>query len=166
MTDLLWDEVKEFFDPDLMGALPDLLVPGASVEDWQAVLDLIDERGWKHQYFDGQAVVPVPRAETVLSRASDTASPDLRVWFAADALAIFRFHSTDEIDFDVDLRELQGQDRLDLFCEFLSAIGRQVAKPVLMSSEGGDGHHPLLGFDVQSDRVVLLAEPFENTVTT
>ncbi|GAA4702835.1 hypothetical protein APR04_000431 [Promicromonospora umidemergens] len=86
MADLLWDGVKEFFDPDLMGALPDLLVPGASVEDW--------------------------------------------------------------------------------FCAFLSAIGRQVAKPVLMSSEGGDGHHPLLGFDVESDRVVLLAEPFENTVRT
>jgi hypothetical protein len=166
VADLLWDEVKEFFDPDLMGALPDLLVPGASVDDWQAVLDLVDERGWKHQYCDGQAVVPVPRAETVLSRASDAASPDLRVWFAADALAIFRFHSADEIDFDVDLRELQGQDRLDLLCEFLSAIGRQVAKPVLMSSEGGDGHDPLLGFDVESDRVVLWAEPLEDTVGT
>ncbi|MFJ3407747.1 hypothetical protein [Promicromonospora sp. NPDC090134] len=81
-------------------------------------------------------------------------------------MAIFRFHSADEIDFDVDLRELQGQDRLDLFCEFLSAIGRQVAKPVLMSSEGGDGHHPLLGFDVESDRVVLLAKPFGNTVSS
>lgn len=54
----------------------------------------------------------------------------------------------------------------DLFCEFLSAIGRQVARPVLMIPEGGDGHHPLLGFDVESDRVVLLAEPFENTVRT
>lgn len=166
MADLLWDEVKEFFDSDLMGTLPDLLVPGTSVEDWQAVLDLIDERGWKHQYFDGQSIVPVPGAGTVLSRASDAASPELRVWFAADALAIFRFLSTDEIDFDVDLRELQGQDRLDLFCEFLSAIGRQVAKPVLMSSEGGSGHHPVLGFSVESDRVVLLAEPFENTVRT
>lgn len=166
MDDLLWDEVQVYFDPDLMGALPDLLVPGASIDDWQAVLDLIDERGWQHQYSDGQAVAPVPRAETVLSRAPDAASPDLRVWFAADALAIFRFHSADEIDFDVDLREFQGQDRFDLFCEFLCAIGRQVAKPVLMSSEGGDGHHPLLGFDVECDRVVLLAEPFENTVRT
>lgn len=34
MADLLRDDVKSFFDPDLMGALPDVVVPGTSVEDW------------------------------------------------------------------------------------------------------------------------------------
>ncbi|MGC0398713.1 hypothetical protein RKD27_001357 [Streptomyces sp. SAI-126] len=33
MPDLLWDDVKSFFDPDLMGALPDLRVPGISPAD-------------------------------------------------------------------------------------------------------------------------------------
>jgi len=41
MPDLRWDEVREFFDPDLMGALPDLFVPDSTVQDWQAVLDLV-----------------------------------------------------------------------------------------------------------------------------
>jgi hypothetical protein len=59
--------------------------------------------------------------------------------------------------FDVDLRELQGQERLDAFCDFLRAIGRRLGKPVLMDPEGGYGH-PVLGFDVEADRVVLLAE--------
>ncbi|MFJ9713471.1 hypothetical protein [Streptomyces sp. NPDC101234] len=45
MADLLWDDVKCFFDPDLVGSLPDVRVPGASVEDWQAVLDLVAEKG-------------------------------------------------------------------------------------------------------------------------
>ncbi|MFD7442967.1 hypothetical protein [Streptomyces sp. NPDC059909] len=160
MTDLLWDDVRGFFDPDLMGALPDVLVPGASVEDWQAVLDLVDVSGWKHQYSEGESVLPVPRAETVLSRPADAECPQLRVWLAADVLVIFRFYSSDEIDFDVDLRELQGQERLDLFCGFLTAIGRRLGKPVLMDAEGGDGNHPVLGFEVESDRVVMLAEPF------
>lgn len=160
VADLLWDEVRGFFDPDLMGALPDVLVPGASVEDWQAVLDLIDERGWKHQYSEGESVLPVPRAETALSRPAEADCPQLRVWLADDALAIFRFYSADEIDFDVDLRELQGQERLDLFCGFLTAIGQRLAKPVLMDAEGGDGSHPVLGFEVESDRVVLFALPF------
>ncbi|ABW09907.1 hypothetical protein Franean1_0442 [Parafrankia sp. EAN1pec] len=31
---LFWDEVQDLFDPDLMGALPDLFVPDASVADW------------------------------------------------------------------------------------------------------------------------------------
>jgi hypothetical protein len=49
MSDLLWDEVKNFFDPDLMGALPDVLVPNTSVEDWQALFGLIQARNWQWQ---------------------------------------------------------------------------------------------------------------------
>ncbi|WP_351227198.1 hypothetical protein [Streptomyces sp. NPDC002133] len=160
MADLLWGDVRGFFDPDLMGALPDVLVPGASVEDWQAVLDVVDVSGWKCQYSEGESVLPIPRAGAVLSRQADAECPQLRVWLTPEVLVIFRFYSADEIDFDVDLRELQGQERLDLFCGFLTAIGRRFGKPVLMDAEGGDGSHPVLGFEVESDRVVLLAEPF------
>ncbi|MEV6537206.1 hypothetical protein AB0M86_48045 [Streptomyces sp. NPDC051639] len=158
MADLLWDDVSCFFDQGLMGPLPDLRVADASVEDWQAVLDLVEEKGWRCQYSEGETVLPVPRAEAVLSRPADAECPELRVWPAADVLAIFRFHAVDEIDFDVDLRELQGQERLDVFCGFLREIGRRLGKPVLMDPEGGHGH-PVLGFDVEVDRVVLLAEP-------
>lgn len=72
-------------------------------------------------------------------------------------LAIFRFHADDEVDFDVDLRELQGQDRLDVFCGFLREIGRRLGKPVLMDPEGDYGQ-PVIGFDVEADRVVFLAD--------
>lgn len=72
-------------------------------------------------------------------------------------LAIFRFHDPGEIDFDVDLRELQGQERLDMLCGFLAAIGRGLGKPVLMDPEGDHGH-PVLGFDVRTGGVVRLAE--------
>ncbi|WP_031487691.1 hypothetical protein [Streptomyces bicolor] len=158
MADLLWDDVRCFFDPDSMGSLPDVRVPGASVEDWQAVLDLVAEKGWKCRYSEGEAVLPVPRAEPVLARPADAECPNLRVWPTADVVAIFRFHADDEIDFDVDLRELQGQERLDVFCGFLREIGRRLGKPVLMDPEGAHGH-PVLGYDTEADRVVLLAEP-------
>lgn len=158
VSDLLWDDVKCFFDLDLMGSLPDVRVPSASVEDWQAVLDLVAGEGWKYQYSEGEAVLPVPRAEDVLSRPADAECPDLRVWPTADVLAIFRFHADDEVDFYIDVRELQGQERLDVFCDFLREIGRRLGKPVLMDAEGDYGH-PVLGFDVDADRVVLLADP-------
>ncbi|ELP67136.1 hypothetical protein STRTUCAR8_04120 [Streptomyces turgidiscabies Car8] len=86
--------------------------------------------------------------------------PDLRVWPAPDVLVIFRLESADEIGCDVDLRELQGQERLDLLCGFLRAIGRRLGKPVVLTPEGDRRQsRPVLGFDVASDRVVLLAEP-------
>ncbi|MER6377782.1 hypothetical protein ABT255_58350 [Streptomyces mirabilis] len=58
MSELLWDDVAYLFDPDLMGSLPDVRVPDTSMEDWQAVLDLIGESGWKCQYSEGDAVLP------------------------------------------------------------------------------------------------------------
>ncbi|MFJ1753419.1 hypothetical protein [Kitasatospora sp. NPDC088134] len=158
MADLLWDDVRCFFDPDLMGSLPDVRVPDCSVEDWQAVLDLVEARGWKHQFSEGETVLPMPRAESVLSRPAGAECPNLRVWPDAEMLAIFRFFDHEVIDFDVDLRELQGQERLDVFCGFLREIGRCLGKPVLMDPETDYGH-PVLAFDVESDRVVLLAEP-------
>lgn len=158
VADLLWDDVKCFFDPDLMGSLPDMRIPDASMQDWQAVLDLVAEKGWKCQYSEGETVLPVPRAEAVLARPADAECPNLRVWPTADVLAIFRFYADDEVDFDVDLRQLQGQDRRDVFCGFLREIGRRLDKPVLMDPEGHYGH-PVLGFDVEADRVVFLADP-------
>lgn len=106
-----------------MGSLPDVRVPDCSVEDWQAVLDLVGARSWKRQYSEGEMVLLVPRAETVLARPADAECPNLRVWPAAEVLAIFRFLDDEVIDFDVDLRELQGQERLDVFCGFLREIG-------------------------------------------
>lgn len=158
MADLLWDDVSAFFDPDSMGSLPDVRVPDVSVEGWPAVLDLVAETGWKCQYSEGETVLPVPRAEVVLSRPVDAECPNLRVWPTADVLAIFRFLDDEVVDFDVDLRELQGQERLDVLCGFLGEIGRRLGRPVLMEGEGAYGH-PILGFDVESDRVVLLMEP-------
>ncbi|MBF8189691.1 hypothetical protein ITP53_28955 [Nonomuraea sp. K274] len=161
MSELVWDEVRSFFDPDLMGTLPDVWVTDTSAEDWQMVLDLIEAHGWRSEYHEGDVVMPLPRAEQVLSRPVDAECPNLRVWPAPDVLAIFRFLSDDAIDFDVDLRELQGQERPDILCEFITMIGRRLGKPVMMSPEGDwDRDNPVLGFDVEADRVVPLAQPW------
>jgi hypothetical protein len=79
VSELLWDDVAHFFDPDLMGSLLDVRVPDTSMEDWQAVLDVMGESGWKCQCSAGDATLPVPRAEAVLSRPTDAECPVLRV---------------------------------------------------------------------------------------
>lgn len=45
MADLWWDEVRNFFNPELMGALPDVRVGDVAVGDWQAVFDLFRSSG-------------------------------------------------------------------------------------------------------------------------
>lgn len=58
----------------------------------------------------------VPRANAVLFRPADAECPELRVWSARDVLAILRSFAAEEVNFDVYLRELQGQERLDVLC--------------------------------------------------
>lgn len=84
MPDLLWDEVKQFFDPDRMGTLPDVCVPGTSPEDWQAVLDLVRSRGWSYACSEDGAAVRLPRAAD-MPAAGDGVGRVLRVWPLPDS---------------------------------------------------------------------------------
>lgn len=55
VPDLLWDDVQALFDPAVNGALPDVAVEGATVEDWRVLLDLIRAQGWQSAYsVDGE----------------------------------------------------------------------------------------------------------------
>ncbi|MGX1775635.1 hypothetical protein ACWIGW_26235 [Nocardia brasiliensis] len=157
MPDLLWSEVEGFFDPDSTGALPDCSVADTTVEDWQAVFDLVRSRGWVWEFSVGGVAQRLPTAAQVLSRPPDAEYALLRVQPNPAVHAIFRPGSATDIDFDVDLRELHGQAGVDALCGFLRAIGRRLGKPVTMSAEG-DFDHPVLGFDPAADRVVLLAD--------
>ncbi|WP_033352575.1 hypothetical protein [Kitasatospora aureofaciens] len=159
MPDLLWDDVRNFFDPDVMGALPDVFVEGtSSVEDWQAVFDLVRVSGWAWEFLEGGVAGLLPPAAEVLSRPAGADSVDLRVWPVPGVLAIFRPWSAEGIDFDVDLRELQGQHGVDVLCGLLAAVGRRLGRLVVMTAEGDYGH-PVLGFDPSADSVVLMADP-------
>ncbi|MFF2084694.1 hypothetical protein ACFVVM_13010 [Nocardia sp. NPDC058176] len=160
MPDLLWNDVKNFFDPNLMGALPDLWVPDATVEDWQAVFDLVRSDGWVWEYAEGGTARRLPPAAEVLPRPADAEYLTLRVRPVPGVQVIFWPMSATEIDFDVNLRELQGQAGVDILCGFMRTVGRRLGKPVLMSAEGQYGY-PLLGFDPAADRVVLLADPVD-----
>jgi hypothetical protein len=159
VSDLDWLVVRSFFDPAPMGALPDVFVPDASTEDWQVVFDLVEARGWQWELTQGGRTLPLPSAAAVFARAPGSELMELKVRPNPGVLVIFRFMSAREIDFDVDLRELQGQVGVDTLCCFLGEIGRELGKPVLMTPEGGSQDHPVLGFDPALDRVVLLADP-------
>lgn len=109
-ADLLWDDVSCFFDPDLMGSLPDVRVPGA-------------------RWGTGR------RSSSLSRRRAGSASTPKGAWCSrcpgrSPCSPVRQMPSarTDEIDFDVDLRELQGQERLDAFCGFLRGSADQVTE--------------------------------------
>ncbi|MFI8184520.1 hypothetical protein ACIF70_28960 [Actinacidiphila glaucinigra] len=155
VTDPPWADVADVFDPVAMGRLPDVWVPGVSAADWQALLDLVVARGWWHEYAEGCRVLPLPTAARVLSRPSGAEVPTLCVEPAPGFRAIFRFLSDETIDFDIDLYELRGQERLDVFCGFLRAIGRRLDRTVFLCPEGAGVDVAVLWYEPGADRIAV-----------
>lgn len=160
MPDLLWAQVEDWFNPDpcLNGSAPDIWVREVSADDWQAVLDLIRSKGWAYGYTEDGQARRLPAASEMITRNS-RAGVGLWVTPAPGFTVDFYPHTADEISCDVSLHELQGQDRLDQLCVFLRAVGRRLRKPVVMTPEG-DRDLDLLGYQVGTDRVIMLAGPY------
>jgi hypothetical protein len=151
---LLWPDVAAWFDPRTNGRLPDACVAGVSLAGWQALLDLIRSRGWASEHSVDHETFPLPQRAADL--ISDEGYPQIRVWPTPRIQVIFRMYTPADIDFDVDLRELQGQERLDDFCDFLRTLGRALNSRVVLCAEGYP-RVPLLAYEPGRDRIEWLA---------
>ena len=153
VPDLLWEDVSRLFEPD--GSLLDAYVFETTVADWQNFVDLVRPAGWWFTYSeDGYAVRLPERVEEVLARSGEMAVL-LQVRPVPEVLVNVHFFIEEEIEVDLDPRELQGQEQLDAVCAFLRAVGRRLGRPMVLTPENGAAH-PLIGYDLASDRVLRL----------
>lgn len=156
---LQWADVKDFFDPETNGHLPNLIVDNANDADWEALLDLIRLQGWVWSYVSRPTPESGndPRQGMPSLAALRSSHQILAIWptHAGFQVNFFPDFGPQKIRFDVDLLQLRGQQELNQLCKLIRLIGRTLGKPVLMSPEG-DEDHPFLGFDVEADAVVRL----------
>jgi hypothetical protein len=155
--DLLWDDVRQWFDPFGNGSAPDVVVTGTELADWQVVLDLIRSRGWlcRCEHSDRETTVPMFAADLFPARTGGRMQ--LTVWPDPDLEWMVRPWAVEEIVGDVDLFQIQGQERLDAFCRFLRALGDALRKDVVVYGEGDNAGPPLMTYDAAASRVTFLA---------
>jgi hypothetical protein len=153
VSDLLWEDVREWFEPD--GSLLDAYVFDTTVADWQAFVDFVRSRGWWFAYSEDGRPRRLPfRVEDVLARRGEMAVL-LQVRPVPEVRVNVHFFTDEEIEVDFAPEELQGQERLDLLCSFLRAVGRRLGKPVVLTPENL-ADRPLIGYDVGADRVLAI----------
>lgn len=154
MSALRWDRVRQLFDLDAVGQLPDGWVDGTTVDDWQTALDLATT-GWAWECVEH----PLPTAVELAARLGpDAETHPVRVEIAPDTWLLLWFLETESIDFDIDVRGWRGQEALDGLCDFLTRLGRALGKSVWLGAEGDSSGTPHLGYDVTLDRMVVLAQ--------
>ncbi|WP_435851352.1 VOC family protein [Streptomyces mirabilis] len=158
MSELLWDDVAYLFDPDLMGSLPDVCVPDTSMEYWQVVLDLIGESGWKCQYSEGDAVLPVgPVSEARSGGADSGGCKDVAME------QILSRQEASEAVHDYGWRFLLGTLRTSVRVRSLAQAMGLAADTVAVCGDDADRH---LRVDVRPDRVVFTLQSLDRAAVT
>ncbi|HZL73948.1 MAG TPA: hypothetical protein VFB83_01115 [Propionibacteriaceae bacterium] len=157
MSDLRWDDIRADLDLDAKGVLPDGRVPQATAADWNAVVGLSRSRGWRLELTEDGERVPLGEGEMLRFPGPDDPSVTMSIWPVPGIQVNFFVYSPSEIDFDIDLRELQTQERLDQLCDFLREMGRELGKPILITPEGAsNASYPFMEYDPQLDRIVAV----------
>lgn len=100
-----------------------------------------------------------PTAAGLAARLGDPEAvmPPIRVEIAPGGWVHLWFLRVESIDFDIDVRKLRGQERLDALCDFLQVIGRPLGRSVWVGAEGSTPDR-MYGYDVTVDGMARLAE--------
>ena len=151
-----WNRVAGDFEPD--GSLRDLYVLETSLDDWQRVLDALQERWPPLAYtLDGDPAVLPRRAEEIFDARRERAA--MLSFVVAEATVNCHFFVEDEIEFDIDPREVSRPDQVDALTAFMATLGRVTAKTVLLTMENSP-EAVIFRYSAESDEVIWVEPRF------
>jgi hypothetical protein len=130
---IYWEQCKGEFDPD--GALCDVQVIGATIADWERVLNLLRSHGTK-LYFtvdDESRLLPFDVAEVFALREAFT--PALVFDWGEIGFAT-HFHCEDMLEFHFWPKDVRSQAQLDQLFSFITEVGGCLHKAVIVYHEG------------------------------
>jgi hypothetical protein len=109
---------------------------------WQTVWDALRESKFKAEYFRGDELLPLP--PDVVDAFPEEGWSDCMLAITVDGV-IFNCHffGFDEIEFDLDPRDVKGQPHLDAILQFMTALADASSRDVSLSEEGAHDY-PIL----------------------
>ncbi len=132
MSSLAWKAVQSGFLFD--GSWRDIYVLGTDMAGWQRMLDGLRSADYDLRYFRDNKPTELPaRAEDAFPNERERC-PLLSVQFCG-ILANCHFLSFEEIEFDIDPREVSGQAQLDALLEFMRCLAAAVGQDAILCPE-------------------------------
>jgi hypothetical protein len=154
MNGLAWNAVRDEFAFD--GSWRDIYVLGTDMASWQRMLDGLRAAGYDLAYFraDQPSDLPAAAAQAFPSPAE----PDRRLSIRfAGVLANCHFFTPEEIEFDIDPREVQGQEQLDALFGFMRCLAEAVGKEAILTAENWPD---IVIFRVRPEQSAVEYQPF------
>jgi len=132
MDAVAWETVRKEFAFD--GSWRDICVLQTTIADWQRMLDAIRSAGYRLAYFRADQPAELPTKAAEAFPLPDECDRRLSVWFA-DVLANCHFFTVEEIEFDIDPREVKGQRELDALFGFMRCLADAANKEAVLTAE-------------------------------
>lgn len=128
-----WSDVAHEFAWD--GAWRDIIALGASPRHVQATLDLLRSGSFEPLFeVDGDVIAIPERVEDVFTKHAEQArSLSVRI---SGMLLNNHLFTDQEVEFDIDPREVRGQAELDTLLGFMQQLARATGLTVVMTPEG------------------------------
>ena len=122
------------------GSLRDIIVRDTTIDDWESIYEELAVRGFDMIFECGDShALPKNVSELLAVRGKDDQCPRLRVIAGANKFNCF-FCSQDEIEFDLDPRDVSSEDEFLRVVDFMRMIGKRLAKDVLLTEESAHGY--------------------------
>ncbi len=128
-----WESVREEFALE-DGSLRDILILGTDLTSWQRMLDRLRTAGYDLEYFCDNQPSELPANVSEAFPLSLERNRRLSVRFAG-VLANCHFFTPEVIEFDIDTREIRGQEQLDAVFEFMRCLADAVGKEAILTPE-------------------------------
>lgn len=147
MSEVTWDRCRMGFEWD--GSLRDIYVLNASIEDWGTFVHALPSMSYRTEFLidDEAAILPATTMALFERRADHT--PLLRL-YAGPVMLCCHFFSDQELEFDLDPREVHGISEFRKVLDFMRTLGEVLDKPVILTPEN-EREHPLITYDPRCD---------------
>lgn len=140
-----WDTCKCEFEWD--GSWRDIYITPASLDDWKTVFRFLRiQPDVEFIRESGAAQVPEFLDTSFFGR-----SRSMIRFRVGGVLFVFHFFTTEEVECDIDPREVTGQSSLDAVLGLMRQIGGLTHKCAVLTSENGSDR-PIISYDPSADR--------------
>ncbi len=129
---LAWETVRNEFEFD--GSWRDIYVFQTTMSDWQHMLNAVRKSPYQVKYFRGGQPTEFPIDAIHAFPLAEECDRYLSVTFAG-VQANCHFFWDEEIEFDIDPREVKGQTELDALFGFMQMLADAVGKEAVLTPE-------------------------------
>ena len=126
-----FEDCKQAFHFD--GSWRDIYVFDTTIDDWEKFLDFVRNYDCKLRLLHDGDPSAIP--DTALKIFQDTEHSHSLSMDIDDITIVAHFFRTDEIEMDIDPREITSQIQFDRFTNFVLALGSKLQKDIFITEE-------------------------------